>query len=135
MEQNTGKLLRSLPRTSASPDFNIALLERLAIQEAPRRNSGLVAACLAGLLITALAGGQYLQTRRAEARLEALKTEQQRIATELEQLKQLTAAYEPVLFVGGTEEIELYVDLRESERSRSNAGGIQPASTQIVTDF
>lgn len=135
MEQNPGKLLRSLPRTSASPDFNIALHERLAIEEAPRRSSGLLAACLAAMLITALAGGQYVQTRRAEARLEALRAEQQRIAIELEQLKELTAAYEPVLFVGETEEIELYVDLRDSERTRSNARGIQPASTQIVTDF
>lgn len=136
MEQNPGKLLRSLPRNSASPDFNMALLERLAAEPAPRRRSpGLMAASVAALLITALAGGQYFQMRRDEARLESLKAEQQRIALELEELKKITSAYEPVLYVGGTEEIDLYVDLRDTNRPGADVNGVRPASARIVTDF
>jgi len=136
MEQNIEKALRSLPRTGASPEFTSAVVSRLDEPAERKPIRALAAACAAAVLISALAGGQYVQMRRDEARLENLRVEQKRIASELEELKRITSAYEPLLYVGRTEEVDLYVDLRETAgRSSASNSHIRPASTKMTTDF
>jgi hypothetical protein len=136
MKQDIEKLLKSLPRNAASHDFTASVISRLeppVKRERPIRS--FAAAGIAALLISAAAGGQYLQERREEARLESLRAEQQRLASELEELKKITDVYEPVLYVGGTEEADIYVDLREPADLNRGNRDVRQTSGQITTDF
>jgi triosephosphate isomerase len=111
-------------------------MARLELPSVRKPMRAVAAASIAAGLIAVLAGGQYFQMRRDEARLEALRAEQKKIASELEELKKITSAYEPVLYVGGTDDIDLYVDLRETKGQRTGGNNqILSASTNMTTDF
>lgn len=135
MEQDVEKALRSLHRNAASRDFTASVISRL---EGPARRQPLrtwAAAVIAALLITAAAGGQFLQQRREEARLEALRAEQKQLASELDELKKITSEYEPVLYVGTTDEADFYVDLREGGETRIANRDVRQTSANATTDF
>ncbi len=114
--------LRELPRARAGDDFTARVLARL---DAPARRrpmplarlamAGLAAAAALALALSAGplrpgdGGGRERRLRADEARrlLEELRREHRALASELETL----AAEEPVLYLGGDEEVDLVVDL------------------------
>jgi hypothetical protein len=117
--------LRELPRARAGADFTARVLARL--DEPPRRRpphpiplgrlamaglaatAALVVALAAGPLRPGAGEGAQRRLRAAEARrlLEELRREHRALASELDAL----AEEEPVLYVGGDEEVDLVLDL------------------------
>ncbi len=124
--------LAALSREQASPGFTGRVMSRLAEQ---RQRRPFVAmprpAWAAGLaLVAVLVGGLWLaegerRQRRAQ-QLAHLKAEQQRLAYELAELRELAHPAAPVVYLGGDEQTDLVLDLDQlAERVR--AGSIQPA--------
>ncbi|HEX4952837.1 MAG TPA: hypothetical protein VF017_05515 [Thermoanaerobaculia bacterium] len=124
--------LAALPREQASPGFTGRVMARLAEQQRRRPFVFVPApAWAAGLaLVAVLAGGLWLaegerRERRAQ-QLTHLRAEQQRLASELAEIRALAHPAAPVVYLGGDEQTDLVLDLDQlAERVR--AGSIQPA--------
>lgn len=107
-------LIKSAPRTEASASFTAAVLDKLDRSRARRtRRRALLAfgAALAlgsGLLLT----NRHEQTKAAE-RVERLRREYRELESELAKLRRLATELEPVLELGGTEQVDFVLDLRQ----------------------
>ncbi|HVT45707.1 MAG TPA: hypothetical protein VMT00_15110 [Thermoanaerobaculia bacterium] len=105
------ELLTRLPREGASRHFTATVLGRLG--RSRRLASIRIAAAVAFVALTALIGVTFgvVESREAHAMAE-LRTEQERIRTELESLKRLSANWEPVIHLGSDGDVEYVLDLR-----------------------
>lgn len=126
-DDDVAGLIKDLPRTEASHDFTSRVLEKL--DRARRRRSRRRAVVTVSLLL-ALAGlGSWAADRyeesRAAARLSALRAEYRELESELRKLRTLAAEIEPVLELGGTDEVDFVFDLRDVEAQPPEA---QPVS-------
>jgi hypothetical protein len=148
-------LLTSLPRHRASIGFDDRVIERL---DAPRPRTGLgrpmarlalaaaamvVAVTVIGIVGRAVApppqGGtaegpqvaSSAQTSEA-ARVQELRRQHDELMRELEALREQSRTASPLLYLGGTDQLDVVVDIgRLGSRSRSDDASLaQPASQQ-----
>ena len=138
-DEDIEKLLRALPRQKASAEFTPRLLKRLDQPSSEPtvawlRARPLLAGATALLLLGALTTGMrhwYELRERAEAarRIETLRSEYEALQRELDELRSLAAASQPVVELGGTESVDILLDLRTLT---ARAGGDQQARPQPV---
>lgn len=112
MEENELiELLAAQPRSGASDGFTGRTLARL--DERPRAAGSMrrytAAAAIALAILSGVAGHRAW---RDHQRVEALREEHRRLEAELQQIEQVAAGYEPVVYVGGDEKTDYVVDLR-----------------------
>ena len=135
-DDELSRLLKTMPRRDASPEFTDRVLGRL--QEGapkpswrrPTAGLALAAAVLLGIWI----GEAVRQERREQVRsarsseeLEQMQTEYRELQRELEQLRRLTSDVEPVLDLGGSADMDFIFDLR-ALAERDSAARPEPVS-------
>jgi hypothetical protein len=121
-DEDIDKLLRGLPRQTASPDFTPRLMGKLEKPPSSPTTAwwgarSLVAVAASLMLLVALTSGlrHWSESReRSEAaqRIETLRHEYETLERELEELRSLAAASQPVVDLGGTEDVDILLDLR-----------------------
>lgn len=123
-DKDIERLLRSLPRQKASPEFTTRLLRKVSERrEAPFRETrwlaprpllaGVAALLLLGATTTGLQRWYELRERsQAARRVEALRSEYEALEKELEELRSLAATSQPVVELGSTENMDILLDLR-----------------------
>ena len=114
-DHNLGRLLRELPREQARAGFTARVLANLDAKPEPRtrRTPRMVLATAALVAAVASAGilqlraDRHEELRKAEARkvLQELRSEHESLERELRTLS------DPVVYVGGNEDVDLVVDL------------------------
>jgi hypothetical protein len=124
--------LRSLPRTAARPGFTDAVRRRIeADSPSGRRVRGpahwpvraaLAAVCLLLLVLGGREGYHHHQRQQTMARLAKLEAERQALVAELESLHRQMDMAQPVVYLGGNNELDLVLDLAELQRA-----GYRPA--------
>lgn len=114
-DHNLRQLLRDMPREQARAGFTSRVLAGLDERPGPRiwRQPRLV---LATAALVAVVGSAGILQVRADRHEEMRKAEARKVLQELrsehEQLEQeLKALSEPVVYVGGNEDVDLVVDL------------------------
>jgi hypothetical protein len=133
-DEHLGRLLRELPREKARPGFTTRVAARL--DQAPPARVRWVPRLAAALLAVTVATAGWVQHQHAEAAraarmarasqlLRELRAQHGQIKRELESLP----AEPPVLYLGGNEDMDLVVDLREVR----DPGGVQPADYRVDT--
>lgn len=127
---DVSELLKNLPRQEASSGFTERVIARL---DAPsRRGVGrawvLAAACalIAGLSLGAVAWREHAERRAAAERLEQrrveiMRNEYRALERELQELRSLASEAQPVLELGGTENVDFVFDLRRHAEERGRA--------------
>lgn len=116
-ERELERLLAELPRVSASPGFSRRVLAELEAPAASPGRRGWRLAAAAGAAAIALAAGLWLLPRATPgpplAETRALEQEHRLLMQELEALKASLRDDEPapVLYLGGTEGLDLVLDL------------------------
>jgi hypothetical protein len=150
-DEDIGALLRELPRRRSgrartSSDFTERVLERVEQTTAGERRRGrfpgrgALALGLAAVLGAALFARDVLRERveRSETaeRVRELRAEYRDLQAELEKLRALTQEIEPVLELGGTEQVDFVLDLRAlpRERDASDRPASAPASHRGARD-
>jgi hypothetical protein len=131
-DEDVSRLLRELPREEPSFDFTARVLARVDRPRTGRRNRASALAWVgAALLGVALSQG-YLRERyersKAAARVRELRDEYRELQAELEKLRVLTRELEPVLDLGGTEDVDFVFDLRELARRETEVFRADPVS-------
>ena len=132
-DEDLGRLLRELPPAEPSFDFTARVLSKAESRSrGSRRNRGSALAWVGAALVGVVVSQGYIRERyersRAAARVRELRDEYRELQTELEKLRTLTRELEPVLDLGGTEEVEFVFDLRELAREDSVRPRAEPAS-------
>jgi hypothetical protein len=125
-DEDVSRMLQELPREEPSLDFTARVLAKVdARSHVPRRGGALKLAWLGAALLGVFLAQGYLRERyrqsAAAARVRELRDEYRELQSELEKLRSLTQELEPVLDLGGTEDVEFVFDLREL--AREDAGG------------
>lgn len=128
-DHRLGDLLRELPREQARPGFTARVLNRLDAPEDRRLGwrprlalAGAMAAVAisAGVLMDRPAGSrQEIETAEAQRILRELRAEHGRLEREFQEMSE-----PPVLYLGGDEEVDLVLDLRNVQE----AEGVVPAA-------
>lgn len=129
-DEDVGNLLRKLPKQKASSGFTSRLMEKLPGKPPSvhhwMRPAFAVAAAAVLILVASSAWDYWREAQgRAEAvqRVETLRNEYESLQKELEELKALAAESQPVLSLGGTQQVDFLMDLRalsrEAEESRA----------------
>jgi hypothetical protein len=115
------ELLQGLPRVQASEGFTGRVLAGL--ERRPRRatRSGAVgwAAAAALLLVALIVGGlrvEQQQTAERASRAAELRSEHESLRRDLARLKSQAEQERPVVYLGGTDQIDLVLDLTSVER-------------------
>jgi hypothetical protein len=134
-DEDIGRMLRALPGERASAEFTSKVLSKLDARRsslaARRRRRAVLATAAALALATVLSQG-YLREQydksRAAARIEALREEYRELQVELDKLKALTHELEPVLELGGTEDVDFVLDL--GELARRSPGEADPPKAE-----
>jgi hypothetical protein len=119
--------LAELPRESASAGFTAGLVARARAVDrtAPRLPRAALAAAAVLVLVSGIAAWRLEQERRRDDWLDQVQTlqlESERLQRELDDLRAAEAP--PILYLGGDDQVDLFLDLAEGTRSR----GVQPAS-------
>ncbi|HEU5162973.1 MAG TPA: hypothetical protein VFV54_07505 [Thermoanaerobaculia bacterium] len=112
------QLFRSLPREKASEFFTERVMARVREKRAAAPARRTYAVAFASLLVViglASAAGWRRWETQEEARLAAARAEQVRLERELDQIKEMTAGLQPVVYVGSTQDYDVYIDLRALE--------------------
>ncbi len=123
-DDDVGTLLKKLPRHEASPEFTERVMERLD-EPAPRATHGprvwvFAGACgvLIGIWLVAVVvqdrneSNESHGRRETAERLEAMRDEYRSLEVELEELRSLASEAQPVLELGGTEQVDFVFDLK-----------------------
>jgi hypothetical protein len=131
-DHRLGDLLRELPREHARPGFTARVLNRLDAPEDRRLHwrprmalAGAMAAVAAvaisaGVLMDRPAGSERsIETAEAQQILRELRAEHGRLEQELQEMSE-----PPVLYLGGNEDVDLVLDLRNVR----DAEGVVPAA-------
>jgi hypothetical protein len=133
-DEDVSRLLRELPCDEPSFDFTQRVLKTLdARVRGPRRRSrafslALVAAAVGGIFLGQGYVRERYQRSRAAARVRELRDEYRELQGELEKLRVLSRELEPVLDLGGTEDVGFVFDLRELARREAEVFRADPAS-------
>jgi hypothetical protein len=130
-DEDVSRLLRELPHREPSFDFTARVLSKLdsRAQGGRRHRASAIAwAALLGVLLSQGYIRERYQRSHAAARVRELRDEYRELQTELEKLRTLTRDLEPVLDLGGTEDVEFVFDLRELARKEAERPGAEPAS-------
>jgi hypothetical protein len=132
-DEDLGRLLRELPRAEPSFDFTARVLSKAESRSrGSRRNRGSALVWVGAALLGVVVSHGYLRERyersRAAVRVRELRDEYRELQTELEKLRTLTRELEPVLDLGGTEDVEFVFDLRELAREEAKELRSKPAS-------
>ena len=125
-DDDLGQLLRELPRQEASSTFTKEVLSRLAEKNAENAKNArratrkiavgrlaLAASVVVGLYLGADVVLDRVASLRAAQRLRALRSEYQSLQDELAKLRQLADDAQPVVDLGGTDDVDFVLDLRE----------------------
>ena len=132
-DEDLSQLLRELPREEPSFDFTRRVLAKVDARSRSGRRSRAVLAWAAAALLGVLLSQGYLRERyqrsRAAARVRELRDEYRELQAELEKLRVLTRELEPVLVLGGTEDVDFVFDLRELARRETEVFRADPVST------
>ena len=114
-----GDSMRSLPRTSASPDFTRNVMRAVRRGEDRRPAIWRLAAAFAmAVCLVALVNVAYLQHRQQQRTI-ALRAEQQKLEAELEAVKRIASEAEPQVVLENDRGTRVIMDLDSA---------IQPAS-------
>jgi hypothetical protein len=132
-DDDVSRLLRELPREEPSFDFKSRVLAKVdARRGRGRRRRAPVLAWVGAALLGLFLSQGYLRERyqrsKAAARVRELRNEYRQLQTELEKIRTLTRELEPVLDLGGTEDVEFVFDLRELARKEAEGLRAQPVS-------
>jgi hypothetical protein len=133
-DEDLSRLLQELaPGGDPSSDFTARVLARIDTDPKRRRRTRAFTLAWAGAaLLGVLLSQGYLRERyrrsRAAARVQELRGEYQELQRELEKLRALTREIEPVLNLGGTDDVEFVFDLRELARRNEQGSKGKPAS-------
>ena len=121
------RALRGVPADEPGPHFTTAVLARLGRGTAPprRRLAPLPAWAVAAAALVALTAGWGVVNQRAaaERRRAELRHETAAIAAELAALRDEAARTAPVLYLGGTEEVDVVLDLSTLPLAAAVRGG------------
>ncbi len=125
-DEDLTKLLAKMPRRTASPAFADRVVGRL--DEGARRQprSRLWAAAAVCAVVIGLWVGPAVLRERAERRddaerLEKMREEYRALQLELAELRALASEAEPVLELGGTEQVDFVIDLTQLGRKSGQA--------------
>jgi hypothetical protein len=133
-DEDIEKLLRELRRQKASPDFTPRLLGKLerppTLTKTWLGERSLVAVAASLMLLVALTSGlrywsELRERSEAAQRIEALRNEYESLERELEELRLLAAASQPVVDLGGTEDVDILLDLRAIAAGSGSDGEAQ----------
>jgi hypothetical protein len=135
-DEDVSRLLRELaPREEPSFDFTARVLKAVDSRRPKRRIGAYKLAWVGAAALGVFLSQGYLRERyersKAAARVRELRDEYHELKTELEKLRVLTRELEPVLDLGGTDDVEFVFDLRElarKEAERSEALRAAPVS-------
>jgi hypothetical protein len=132
-DEDVSRLLRELPREEPSFDFTARVLAKVdSRSRSGRRNRASTFAWVGAALLGVFLSQGYLRERyqrsQAAARVRELRDEYRELQRELEKLRTLTRELEPVLDLGGTEDVEFVFDLKELAREDSDRPRAEPAS-------
>jgi hypothetical protein len=132
-DEDVSRLLREFPRGEPSFDFTARVLRAVDDRSTGRRRARAYSfVWVAAALLAVFLGQGYLRERfersKAAARVRELRDEYRELQTELEKLRTLTRELEPVLDLGGTEDVDFVFDLRELARREADVFRADPAS-------
>jgi hypothetical protein len=140
-DEDLSRLLRELPREEPSFDFTNRVLARVdgVSGRKPRKRAAALALAGAALLGAVLSQGyvrERYQRSQAAARVRELRHEYRELQSELEKIRTLTRELEPVLDLGGTQDVEFVFDLRHLARQREGQGaaGAVPVSRETSNE-
>ncbi len=137
MDDKLTSALKSLPRERAGAGFTAGVLRRLDERRRPTaawwgpalrgpalRGAGrwpLMAAAAAVLLLAVGLGARewwhFHQRQQATARLATLEQERQALAAELAELRRRVVGAQPVVYLGGSNDLDLVLDLAHAKRA------------------
>ncbi len=138
MNDHLSRALRSLPRVRSRPGFTDRVLRRL--DEAERRTTSIrawrrtAAAAVGAACLLALAAGArqwwfHQQQQLGFARLATMESERQALLVELESLQHQMADARPFVYLGGSNDIDLVLDLDRLRRSEFRLPGLSRGSS------
>lgn len=108
-------LLQALPKTDASHGFTTRVIatvtERRRTVAAPRYRFAIAAVLVAMLTTLSVVGTKVVERQHERARLAQLRNERQQIEKELNELKALSKAADPVVYLGSANGVDLVVDV------------------------
>lgn len=118
-DEDLRRLLDELPRHRASSTFTERVLDEIDQEpdatRAPWRKwmwLPAAAALIAAVWSSHVVSRQREERRVATERLEQMQTEYRELQRELDQLRSLTSAVEPVIELGGTDDVDFVFDAR-----------------------
>ncbi|MGH9321470.1 MAG: hypothetical protein ACRD3V_16490 [Vicinamibacteria bacterium] len=140
-DEDLGRLLRELPAAPSSTDFTERVLEKLDSRSRSggvsggMKNRTAALATAAALVLGIVISQGYLRERYEKSqtaeRVRELRGEYRELQAELEKLRALTRELEPVLDLGGTEDVGFVFDLRglarEPESKRTDPVSHSPS--------
>lgn len=139
-DESVRQLIAGLPRESARPGFTAAVLRRLAEPERPARarswQLAWAGAALTGVLLAAGSWGfstwrEQREAEEARRLVEQIKAEHAQLAAEVRALRE---ERQPVVYVGGDEDVDLVVDLRRVAPRRGGATRAAAVSATRTTE-
>jgi hypothetical protein len=116
------ELLQGLPRVQASEGFTDRVLTGIVERPRRRTGSGVVGWSIAAalLLVALVVGGLEVEHQHAAAeratRAAKLRSEHQSLQLELVRLRDLAEEDRPMMYLGGTDQVDLVLDLTSMER-------------------
>jgi sensor domain CHASE-containing protein len=116
-EEHIRNLLSSLPREEASDDFTDRVLNRLDSVKRPIYLEPRLALAVSVLLLVAAWYGlrqwqSSVDEQQTNAQIRSIKTEVQQLQNDIRLLRDLA----PVLYLGGTENVDFVLDVRQLAR-------------------
>ena len=127
-EEHIRNLLSSLPREEASEDFTERVMSRLDEAKRPAYQQPRLALAASLVLIAAAWFGfsqwqSSIEEQQTDARIRTIKSDVQQLQNELRLLRDLA----PVLYLGGNENVDFVLDVRQLARE-SEGESSQPIS-------
>jgi hypothetical protein len=128
--EDVERLLKELPSEATAPDFTERVLSRLDARARRRRSRRAALVAAAALVAGAVLASGYFTERyersRTAEKVESLRTEYRELKQELDELRALARQLEPVLELGGTDDVEFVFDLRELAPAKPENDGSRP---------
>jgi len=144
MDDKLSSALRSLPRAEARPGFTDAVWSRLEERRVPRPDLGhrhlarwpmrlaAAAVCLLLLVLGTREWWHHHQLQQTTARLTALENERRALVSELESLRRQMDMAQPVVYLGGNNELDLVLDLAALQRAGLEPGDFRTGRFQTA---